>query len=842
MSLASRALSFLNRQYELVFKRMRLGTWLEEFGPLLAVCTQARAPQRQRRKSQVQHRMQLEQFEPRLMMSTTLYWDTNGSTAGLGGTGTWNTTATNWTTDSTGSSATQAWVSGSDAVFAGTVGTVTLGAGMSASTLTFNTSGYSVASNTVTLTGGTVDVASGATATISSVVAGSAGLTKTDAGTLILSATNTYSNGTTISAGTLQIGSGSSSGTLGSGDVTDNASLVFMRSNSFTVSNSLSGSGTVTQSGGTVTLSGSNSFSGGLMVNSGTLILGNDSALGTGTLTLANGTTLQTSATRTINDAVVLNGNITLSGSYGLTLAGTVDLGSATRTVTVSGTVAPTISGVIGGTGGLTKSGNTTLILTGTNTYTGTTSLSAGTLQLGDGATSNGSIAGAVSYSSGSATLAFANPFDQTFSTSIGGSNGYMTKSGAGTLILSGANSQRINVINGGTLQVGNTQALGVGYASVTVNNGTVDLHGFNVTAGSPAGTGTITNNGATTATYSIFTSTGNTTFSGTLSDGTATLALTKTGAGATTLAGTNTATGLTSITGGTLQLGNGSTSNGSLGSSAISVSTGTTLIFANPNAQTCSATISGAGNVIKNAAGALTLSAAEAYTGTTTVNAGALLVDGSLNPASAVSLASGTTLGGTGTVAGPITAASGASIAPGDPVTGTSILTTYDLNLAAGSTFNVQFNSTTAGTGYDQLNSAGAVNLNGSQLSISGDITGTYGDKLVLINNDYADPVSGTFANLPEGAFVTLNGKNYQITYQGGTGNDVVLTCTSAPLASYNFADSGNTITDNTGHGYNGTLSSGVSFATTGTPTGSGRCQWHTDGHGVLDRFSSRD
>ena len=62
---------------------------------------------------------------------------------------------------------------------------------------------------------------------------------------------------------------------------------------------------------------------------------------------------------------------------------------------------------------------------------------------------------------------------------------------------------------------------------------------------GSPAGTGTITNNGATAATYSIFTSTGNTTFSGTLSDGTATLALTKTGAGATTLAGTNTATGL---------------------------------------------------------------------------------------------------------------------------------------------------------------------------------------------------------------------------------------------------------------------------------------------------------
>src|SRR5690349_15347212 len=68
----------------------------------------------------------LDALEERLLLSTTLYWDTNGATAGLGGSGTWDTTTANWTTDPTGASATQAWTAGADAVFDGTAGTVTV--------------------------------------------------------------------------------------------------------------------------------------------------------------------------------------------------------------------------------------------------------------------------------------------------------------------------------------------------------------------------------------------------------------------------------------------------------------------------------------------------------------------------------------------------------------------------------------------------------------------------------------------------------------------------------------------------------------------------------------------
>ncbi|MFG6490639.1 autotransporter-associated beta strand repeat-containing protein, partial [Roseateles sp. BYS78W] len=65
-------------------------------------------------------------------------------------------------------------------------------------------------------------------------------LTKSGTGTLTLTGANTYGT-TTISTGTLQVGNGGTTGTLGSGAVTDNAALVFDRSNAFTVSNTISG-------------------------------------------------------------------------------------------------------------------------------------------------------------------------------------------------------------------------------------------------------------------------------------------------------------------------------------------------------------------------------------------------------------------------------------------------------------------------------------------------------------------------------------------------------------------------------------------------------------------------
>ncbi len=85
--------------------------------------------------------------------------------------------------------------------------------------------------------------------------------------------------------------------------------------------------------------------------------------------------------------------------------------------------------------------------------------------------------------------------------------------------------------------------------------------------------------------------------------------------------------------------------------------------------------------------------------------------------------------------------------------------------------------NGTTAGAGYDQLSVTGTVNLAGATLNVNLAFTPALGSAFMLIQNDGKDAVLGTFAGLPEGATLMLNGMTFQISYVGGTGNDVVLT-----------------------------------------------------------------
>ena len=130
----------------------------------------------------------------------------------------------------------------------------------------------------------------------------------------------------------------------------------------------ISGSGSITKTGaGTLILSGTNTYSGGTTISAGTLSIGSDTNIGSGTNTIGNKGTL------------LLSGNGTYTNDW--TLSGA---GSAIATDNNN-----TLSGVLSGNGGLTKTGAGTLTLSGTNTYTGMTTVRSGTLALGSELTSN---------------------------------------------------------------------------------------------------------------------------------------------------------------------------------------------------------------------------------------------------------------------------------------------------------------------------------------------------------------------------------------------------------------------------------------------------------------------
>ena len=197
---------------------------------------------------------------------------------------------------------------------------------------------------------------------------------------------------------------------------------------------------------------------------------------------------------------------------------------------------------------------------------------------------------------------------------------------------------------------------------------------------------------------------------------------------------------------------------------------------------------ISGAAGITKNGPGTLTLTANNSYTGSTTIIAGTLLVRGS--QANSDVVLTGGILSGTGHV-GAITG-SGGSVKAGTAAS-PGILNSGSVTFSPATSLVVDLDSTTASTGYRQLNVTGNVNLGGSALDASANFQSSVGDTFTIINNDGNDSVVGTFAGLPEGANLTLGGQPFTISYQGGTGNDVVLTrVTSAapPPPSMSIAD----------------------------------------------------
>jgi hypothetical protein len=177
-----------------------------------------------------------------------------------------------------------------------------------------------------------------------------------------------------------------------------------------------------------------------------------------------------------------------------------------------------------------------------------------------------------------------------------------------------------------------------------------------------------------------------------------------------------------------------------------------------------------------------ITLSGPNTYTGPTTINQRAE-IDG-VQPSSAVSTAAyyNATVSGTGKT-GDVVLNSGASVQPGQGFGGSiGTLSTGSVTLNAGSYLFATLNGTVAGVSHDQLGVTGTVSIDGSaSLYTTLGFTPTLGQTLVIVDNDNTDPVVGTFSGLPEGATINLNANQLQISYLGGTGNDIVLTVVAA-------------------------------------------------------------
>ncbi len=223
--------------------------------------------------------------------------------------------------------------------------------------LTSNGGGVAIAN------GKTLTVNSAAGSTISGAISGTGGaLVKSGSGTLTLTGTNTYTGGTSITAGTLQLGSGGSNGTLtGTIDVSSGATLQLNHSTTNTVSNTITGAGGVSNTSGTTTLSGTNTYTGGTTITGSTVSISNNANLGSsGGITFNSGA--GTPTLKITSGLGTVNRNVTLNG------AGTID---ATGTTT--------LSGAVNGTANLTKAGAGTLVLTGnSSSFTGSTLVTAG--------------------------------------------------------------------------------------------------------------------------------------------------------------------------------------------------------------------------------------------------------------------------------------------------------------------------------------------------------------------------------------------------------------------------------------------------------------------------------
>ncbi len=319
-------------------------------------------------------------------------------------------------------------------------------------------------------------------------VSGSGALTVQNGGTVSLSGTNTYTNGTTIAlSSTLQINAPAALPTAG--NIADNGSLVFNFNAAGSYSGVISGTGSLTvQNGGTVALSGINTYSGGTTLDIGILQISNPANIGSGQLFFNGGELelLPGFGSGAIGNAMLVSpsgGTILsdVSAASTVTFSGPVNALSSGGTLSINQTAASTLvlSGTISGGNSLAKNGPGTVILSGSNTYTGQTTISAGTLQINsrNGLSSTGNV-----IDNSHLVFNFGGSVPGSVSGVISGT-GDLTMQGSGILQLrnSGNSYSGGTLFNAGTIQAFDSGSLGTG--PLIFNGGTLEISGTFLTS-----------------------------------------------------------------------------------------------------------------------------------------------------------------------------------------------------------------------------------------------------------------------------------------------------------------------------------------------------------------------
>ncbi|MBW8865222.1 MAG: autotransporter-associated beta strand repeat-containing protein, partial [Verrucomicrobia bacterium] len=278
----------------------------------------------------------------------------------------WNTTSLNWTNDVSG---------GGVVAFSPTNGVLFDDRGSGSPNVDIQ--------QPVTLYGVAVNAASDYMFYSSSgtgALTGQAALTKANSGRLTIDVTNTLSGPVTISGGTLQVGNNDSLGSLGSGPVTNNATLSITRGDTaLNIANPIRGTGTVSFDGnGGVTVTGNNTYSGNTLVNAGIVFLASSTGFGATNVgtSVANGGQVYITANVNLAEGLTLNGagdgnGALRKGAAGLTVDTASVLLASDSTIGLDSGATLTLSNTVSGTAALTANGTGTLTFNANNSFTG---------------------------------------------------------------------------------------------------------------------------------------------------------------------------------------------------------------------------------------------------------------------------------------------------------------------------------------------------------------------------------------------------------------------------------------------------------------------------------------